>query len=141
MLCCSLEGDHIRFPYCNDMDFMIGMVFYNLPSGSGDDAPGSNLPKSALALFELMVTTNNVLLNMFAYNISYAASMYDTPESATYGTPEWRERAFRFCTLETFGACSILLFNTYDDVSHAVTEYNYDMSSGACRDTFTSNSW
>jgi hypothetical protein len=140
IICCSEDGDHIRYEYCNTFDFMIGMLFYNIPD-SDSDGPLSSFPKSAFALFELMVTTNNVALNRMAYNISYAASMYDSDNAPAYNTPEWLENAFCFCTLPDFGACSILIFNTYDAKSHAVTEYNYELARGACRDTFTTDYW
>lgn len=121
---------------------MLGFLFYNLPSTNDeDDENSTKLPLSALALLTLMTQTNLLDLNERAYNISYAASMYDTELYETFQQPSWRKKAYEFCTLDQFGACSLLLFNAFDSNSHSVSDYNYQLRFGACRDSFTSNNW
>lgn len=111
----SANGDAINYQYCHTFDFMLGFLFYNLPTEDDDDGDdGSRLPLSVLALLTLMTKTNLLELNERAYNISYAASMYDTELYDGFQLPSWRKNAFEFCTLDQFGACSLLLFNAFD---------------------------
>jgi hypothetical protein len=67
--------------------------------------------------------------------------MYDTELYYDFQNPTWRRKAFEFCTLSTYGPCSLLLFNSFDSTTHSVSDYNYQLRFGACRDTFTSRNW
>mmetsp|Transcript_696 Transcript_696/g.1141 ORF Transcript_696/g.1141 Transcript_696/m.1141 type:complete len:507 (-) Transcript_696:1041-2561(-) len=100
--------------YCHNFDFMLGLLFYNLPTGADydDDNDLPQLPLAALALLELMMTTNNIMLNKMAYNASWAASMFNTEEYTKVVTPEWRQDAFRFCLYLPSSAVSVLPVET-----------------------------
>jgi hypothetical protein len=135
----SEEGDAMKYPYCHTFDFMIGFLFYNLPSANDDDS--EQLSLSTVALLTLMQKSNILDLNRQAYNISYAAAMYDTELYEEFQTPQWRSKAYDFCTLREFGACSLILFNAFDSNSHSVSDFNYQLRLGACRDSFTSTNW
>ena len=135
----SDEGDAMKYPYCHTFDFMIGFLFYNLPTV--DDSDSKELSLSTLALLTLMQQSNILELNRQAYNITYAAAMYETDLYEGFQAPEWRSKAYDFCTLREFGACSILLFNSFDSNSHSVSNFNFQLKLGACRDSFTSSEW
>jgi hypothetical protein len=117
--------------YCNVFDFMIGLVFYNIPS----DTPGAfNRTANMMASLELAFKYDDPKeLSRKAYNASYAAAMYDE-----YTDPVWRKEAFSFCYSELYNAtCSLILFNTYDDIAMTTSEYYYQVKEGACNDSFT----
>ena len=120
--------------YCNVFDFMIGLVFYDIPDT--DDI--ANTTASTFASLELALRYNDASdMNRLAYNASYAAAMFDE-----YNDPEWRARAYEFCFSETFNvSCSLLFFNTYDDIAVTATEFYYQVQSGACNDSFTVGNW
>jgi hypothetical protein len=129
----------MKYPYCHTFDFMIGFLFYNLPSVNDDDS--NQLSLSTVALLTLMQKSNILDLNRQAYNISYAAAMYDTDLYEEFQTPQWRSKAYDFCTLRDFGSCSLILFNAFDSNSHSVSDYNFQLLLGACRDSFTTSNW
>jgi hypothetical protein len=133
------QGDAKIYEYCHTFDFMIGFIFYNLPSENDKEA--GELSLSTIALLTLMQQSDILELNRQAYNISYAASMYDTDLYEKFQSPEWRADIYKFCTLKDFGSCSLILFNAFDENSHSVSDFNYQLRLGACRDTFTSKNW
>jgi hypothetical protein len=112
---------------------MLGMLFYNVPFG--DDS--SRL--SDLALLDLAFRYPEYeALNQAAYNSSYAASSY-----GEYTDPAWREGIFKFCesSISSNLSCSLLLFNTYDELSTITTDYYYPVNKGACNNSFTISDW
>ena len=118
---------------------MVGFLYYNLPGGG--ESSTDELSKNWVALLQLMIVSDTSLLNDQAYNITYAAVMYDEEISEFFQTPEWREKAYAFCTLEGVGSCSILVYNAFDSVTQTVSPYNYQLVNGACRDSFSNKNW
>jgi hypothetical protein len=127
---------HVEKEYCHVFDFMLGMLFYNVPFVE-DQETTSRL--SDLALLDLAFRYPDYeVLNDAAYNSSYAASSY-----GYYTDPAWREGMFKFCESSTYPnlSCSLLLFNTYDELSTITTDYYYPVNKGACNNSFTISDW
>lgn len=77
-------------------------------------------------------------LNNDAYNISYAASQY-----GIYDDMSWRKSSYNFCATNYNKSlsCSILLFNTYDELSTIATDFYYQIQNGACNNSFSIGYW
>lgn len=132
---CSSLG-HAEKDYCHVFDFMLGILFYNIPFEK-DEETTSRL--SDLALLDLAFRYPDYeALNQAAYNSSYAGSNY-----GFYTDPEWRQGMFRFCesSINPNLSCSLLFFNTYDELSTISTDYYYPVDKGACNDSFTISDW
>jgi hypothetical protein len=129
---------HVDKEYCHVFDFMLGMLWYNIPQGETDD--DDQVRYSDLALLDLAFRYSEYRqLNELAYNSSYAASTF----GGYSDDPEWRKLAYSFCdtSLVPNLTCSLLLFNTYDDISTITTDYYYPVNKGACNNSFTIGEW
>jgi hypothetical protein len=128
---------HGDIDYCHVFDFMLGMLWYNIPQpdDGGDDDDYNEVRYSDLALLDLAFRYPHYReLNEYAFNSSYAASTY-----GYYDDPEWRKLAYNFCENSMFSnlTCSLLMFNTYDEISTITTDYYYPVKKGACNNSFT----
>jgi hypothetical protein len=63
-------------------------------------------------------------------NYAYAASFNDL-----FGL-SFKSSYFDWCNL-SYGSCSILTFDFYDNETHSVSEYHYQVPRIACADSFT----
>lgn len=133
-LCSSLGA--VDREYCHAFDFMLGMLWYNIPFVEDDETTAQ---LSILALLDLAFRHSDYeLLNQLSYNSSYATVAY-----GEYTDPAWRERAFKFCDTPLYPniSCSVLLFNAYDEISTIATDYYYPLDRGACNNSFTISDW
>ena len=102
--------------YCQVFDFVIGVIFYDT--------------NSTLPLFELISTHGVDRINHLSYNISVDGA------DQTMFHPDTRKEAYEFCDL-SFGPCNVIMFNTFDDKTHSVSDFHYQVFHPACEDTFT----
>lgn len=120
---------------CNVFDLMSGLVYFNTPY---DPDPDVNAIKVIIntGLYQLMEVVSRFKsykdFNRAAYNISFAASApaYGL-ESPTVQSQAWRNSSFDFCTVNG-QSCSILVYNTYDQLSQKVTDYKFQLTNGSC---------
>lgn len=85
---------------------------------------------STLPLFELISTHGVDHINHLSYNISVDGA------DQTMFHPDTRRDAYEFCDL-SFGPCNVIMFNTFDDKTHSVSDFHYQVLHPACEDTFT----
>lgn len=131
----SSQG-HVDKEYCHVFDFMLGILFYDVPF-INDEKTTARL--SDIALLDLVLQYPDYsVLNSAAYNISYATSTY-----GWYLDADWRKEAFQFCKSSIFPniSCSLFLFNAYDELSTIATDYYYPLRRGACNNSFTIADW
>jgi hypothetical protein len=78
-----------------------------------------------------------------AFNASFINSYWGqtSPESATLlQTSTYRTQAYEFCRLNDTLVCSMLIFSSFDSenqVNWAINEFNYQVTNGACQDSFS----
>jgi hypothetical protein len=94
---------------------MIGVIFYDAPT--------------AVPLLELLYAYGIDAIVDLSYNITV-----DAVVQKLY-TPEERREAYQFCNI-SFGPCSVVMFNTFDEKTHSVSDYHYQVRKPACEDTF-----
>jgi hypothetical protein len=133
-----VPGHGDRNSNCHVFDFMVGALFFNGPSHFFGSEAVSFDNASDIALLRLMKKYTVEDITRLAYNISYAAIGY-----GEFLEPVWRAEAYSFCTLEGVGACSLLMFNPYGEEINSVSEFYYQVSFPACRDSFlvSEESW
>lgn len=102
--------------YCQIFDFVIGVIFYDR--------------SDAYPLFELISTYGTDMINKLSYDISCDGAQ------RTLFSPEERKEAYNFCNL-SFGPCNVIMFNTFDDKTHGVSDFHYQVFTPACHDTFS----
>lgn len=110
--------------YCNSFDLMPGFLFYD--TGPVD---------SQIAILEMLTNHGNAaVVNKMAYNASFAASVagYSGIYDPTAYEDQWVAEAYEFCRSETYGNCSLVMMNVYDNISSTVTTYNYQLINGFC---------
>jgi hypothetical protein len=109
---------------------MPGFLFFNLPVSTG-----TTLDPASMALLDILQKYGARNLTELSYNASYAACMY--MDTMDYKDMAWRNKSFDFCYSDTYGYCSMLVFNTYDEFQYSVSNDYYQVNRGACNDTFS----
>jgi hypothetical protein len=135
--CTTLTWDQIddRFDPCNIFFFMSGVLFYP-----------TNAPYDVIELFLKVGLTPtptglSSTLNADAYLPMWIDSYLglNSPNRSLFNTPEIRESAYSFCNLPNSTAnCTFMIFTHFDrnPSSWAISDYYYQVETGACQNTF-----
>ena len=81
---------------------------------------------------------NAVTLNDATFNATHAAAALVYPDAnPLLNETQWREKAFKFCTIEEMDntTCTVMSFNLYDNISNSITAFNYQLLRGSCNDS------
>jgi hypothetical protein len=126
---------------CDRFDLINTGVFYNI----------SSIQDLLLAYTMLRSTfSDGKSFIRAAYNASFAsASSYLYPNTdPLMSTPEWRENAYRFCTIVLKGVtltCNLLTVRSFgfDEFDQSISEYYYTLLNGACANSIslTEEAW
>lgn len=131
--CSKVTNGEKANPYfaCNLFRFLAGFIYFSA------EFP-TNL--EYLVNLSLKYQFNLYKLNRDAFNASFISSYFgqNSPYSATFATPEYRESAFDFCSINGT-TCKIMVTTVFDVAQYnwAITEYYFQLSMGACQNTFT----
>jgi hypothetical protein len=117
---------------CNHFNFLTGVIVWPHAEAFPDPALELMLSMSAQRIYDL------------AHPPMFTAGAYGTssPLRGGFNSPSQRQEMYSFCQSDTYGACSIVTFSSYDSTFAASTvSTNYfQVDYGACQDTFTTAS-
>lgn len=145
---CNCSTSSGKVPYCDDFDFVIGFVFFEV---ARDD-----IMLNWQYLLDMAYRNNMATLNDFIYHAAFAAqrtggvalkyppvpsegvepaavnaSLYKLQSRA------WREETYSFCQQN----CTVFSFRLFDDFNRFVNGDSYNLAHGGCSDTFYDNSY
>jgi hypothetical protein len=131
--CAVLSAEYLssRYSQCNLFNFLSGFIFWAGTNGSPNP------------VFEMAIGYgyDYASINADAFNASFTASYWGvtSPDREDLNEAETRRNAYSFCNVSGYGPCSLVTFSSFDTNpnSWAVSEYYYQLQTGACRNTFT----
>lgn len=147
---------------CNTFNFLVGIVFYKNAANNTNivklfeeysigalNISAQNI-SSILSEFGIFSLIENVRTykDYAAYNRQAYSPSYYTAYSSSNATAEEIAASYSaFCRISsattTSDVCSMIVFNTYDESTHAVSPYKYQLRNGSCHNSISisSNDW
>jgi hypothetical protein len=118
-----------QYHICNSFKFLAGFIFY----------PNSHATPDLL--FELILKFNMsfTTINEYAYEASFWSSYWG--KQSPYYNESQQQDLFEFCNLQNGTYCSIMSYAVFDSQQSnwAISEYYFQLSTGACQDTFSTD--
>jgi hypothetical protein len=138
---CSTNGHSKQ---CDKFDFLIGIALYDTSRNETvkgkrvDSFPESFRP--FLPLLELFYTGTYKKYSYYndaAFHASFAAARMGKNPALNNST--WRQEAYSWCFTESFGYCSIVMWESSDKDNHVVSEHLLQVPDGACSDSVSTS--